>query len=74
MILALVARDPGFDSRTGLLSTILSKCFTSRNKIDFFGFLKYWLFGWKELNDRAKEDKQRQDAKKILYSHAKALL
>ena len=25
----------------------------------------------KELNDRSKEEKQRQEAKKILYSHAK---
>ena len=43
--------------------------------MDLFWFsLFYWLFGCKELNDRAKEENQRQEAKKILYSHTKAKL
>ena len=35
-------------------------------------FLIYWLFECKELKDRKKEVNQRQEAKKILYSQAKA--
>ena len=33
------------------------------NSIDFYGFLYYWLLGYKELNDRSKEEKQKQAAK-----------
>ena len=39
-----------------------------------FVFFSTGFLHAKKLNDRAKEEKQRQESKKVLYSHANALL
>ena len=74
MILASGARGPGFDSRTGPFSTILSKRFTSRDRTNFFGFFSAGFLNAKKLKDRAKEEKQRQEAKKILLLSRESLV
>ena len=65
-----VREVPGSTPGQALSLLFHQKCFTSRNSIDLFWFsLIYWLIGCKELNDQAKEERQTQEAKKILYSH-----
>ena len=62
MILALGARGPGFDSRTGPYLLICQNILQAATA-SIFCFLCYWLFGCK-VSDRAKEENQRHKRKR----------